>query len=92
MIASLARPPAQDVRPATLAAQSSPDEAADVRLEPEDWAVVADLVGPVDWDTAGAAGLTIAPGDAELAVLSLTEEEQREFVRLLAGELDRSKS
>jgi hypothetical protein len=32
------------------------------------------------------------PGDAELAVLSLSEDERRELSRLLAGEIERSKS
>jgi hypothetical protein len=93
MVATLLRAPAvPEMRPAVPTAQISPDDTADVLLEPENWEIVADLLGQVDWETASAAGLTLAPGEAELAVLSLTEDEQRELSRLLAGEIERSKS
>ena len=54
--------------------------------------VLAELVGPLDWETAGAAGLALAPGDAELGVLDLSDDERRELSRLIAGELARVKS
>ncbi len=91
MVATVARGPVP-AAPDTSVVEASPDAAVDVWLEDEDWAVVADLLGPVDWDTAGEAGLALVPGDAELAVLSLSEDEQRELSRLLAGEIERSKS
>jgi hypothetical protein len=56
------------------------------------WEVVAELVGTLDWDTAGAAGLSLVPGDSEHAAMLLTAEEQAELSRLLRGELARSKS
>ncbi len=92
LVASLVGVPAPATTPAAPAAMSSTDGAVDVLLEPDHWDVVADLVGAVDWDAAGEAGLALTPGDADLAVLSLTEDEQRELSRLLAGEIERSKS
>jgi hypothetical protein len=91
MVATVARGPVP-AAPDTSVVEASPDAVVDVWLEDEDWAVVADLLGPVDWDTAGEAGLALVPGDTELAVLSLSEDEQRELSRLLAGEIERSKS
>lgn len=58
----------------------------------ESFAVVADLVGDMDWDTAMSAGLTVEPGAADLAVLELTATEQQELTRLLRAELTRAKS
>jgi hypothetical protein len=57
-----------------------------------DWRALADLVGPLDWETAGEAGLTLVPGDAELAAMELNDDERRELTRLIAGELARAKS
>ena len=56
------------------------------------FAIVADLVGDIDWDTAVSAGLTVAPGAADLALLELTATEQQELTRLLQAELTRAKS
>jgi hypothetical protein len=55
------------------------------------WAMVSELVGNIDLDTASAAGV-IEPGVAEQAVLHLTAEEQQELTRLLKAELLRAKS
>lgn len=74
--------PAPEPRPAAL----------DDRLARDDWQMVADLVMPLDWETARAAGLGLEPGDAEAAVATLTSEERLELHRLLALELQRSKS
>ena len=46
----------------------------------------------MDWDTAVSAGLTVAPGAADQAVLELTAAEQQELTRLLQAELTRAKS
>jgi len=56
------------------------------------WRALAEIVGPLDWDTAEAAGLAVMPGDAERAVADLDEGERRELSRLIAGELSRAKS
>lgn len=56
------------------------------------WMALAELVGPLDWETADAAGLAMTPGDAEVAVLDLDEDERRELSRLITGELSRAKS
>jgi hypothetical protein len=56
------------------------------------WSALAELVGPFDWETAGAAGLSLAPGETDLGLMDLTVDERRELSRLIAGELARVKS
>ena len=74
----------------------SPDMAAvnEAAHEPLDdrFALVADLVGDLDWDTAMSAGLAIGPGAADQAMLELTSAEQQELTRLLTAELTKAKS
>lgn len=80
--------PRQSVPSAEVAAViDAPDTSGD-----ESFAIVADLVGEMDWDTAMSAGLAVEPGTAELAVLELTATEQQELTRLLRAELTRAKS
>ena len=62
---------------------SSPGE---VSVDAE-WRALAELVGPLDWDTAAAAGLIVTPGAADAAMLDLTSDERRELSRLVATEL-----
>jgi hypothetical protein len=66
--------------------------AADAAAFSDNWVMVAELVGDLDFDTAFAAGVVVEPGDAEQAVLHLTSEEQQELTRLLKAELTRAKS
>jgi hypothetical protein len=72
-----------------------PDDIADnapaVEQPGDTWAMVTELVGDIDLDTASAAGV-IEPDVAERAVLHLTAEEQQELTRLLKAELQRAKS
>lgn len=77
--------------PFALTPEPRPAE-IDEGLVRDDWQMVADLVAPLDWETAVAAGLGLEPGDAEAAVATLTSEERLELHRLLAVELERSKS
>jgi hypothetical protein len=81
--------PGSTATPLTSAPGAPPEPASSADLE---WSALAELVGPLEWDTAGAAGLTLAPGDVELGVLELTEDERQELSRLIAGELARVKS
>lgn len=69
-------------------------ESASIEAAPADdnWVMVAELVGDLDWDTAHAAGVTPGPGAVEQAVLELSLEEQQELTRLLMAELTRAKS
>lgn len=78
--------------------KQDPSESDPIALEapgapgaPDNWMMVANLVGEMDLDTATAAGV-IEPGVAERAVLQLTAEEQQELTRLLQAELQRAKS
>lgn len=91
VVASLVGGPPGPMAP-PLSLRPSAAASDDLLLDADVWETVADLVGPADWDAAGQAGLALTPGDTELAVLSLTEDERRELSRLLAGEIERSKS
>jgi len=51
------------------------------------WALVADLVGPIDLETAQLAGIALSPGAADEAILELSVDEREELVRLLRREL-----
>jgi hypothetical protein len=51
------------------------------------WAVLSELVGPIDLDNAGEAGIPVGPGTADLVALNLSTEERHELVRLLKQEL-----
>lgn len=59
---------------------------------PDNWVMLADLVGEISLDTANEAGVFVAPGLADRAVLELTADEQQELTRLLKAELTRAKS
>ena len=65
--------------------------ADDLALADDRWALVTDIVGEIDWDTASAAGLIVEPGAAERAAFELSPDEQRELTRLLRAELQRAK-
>lgn len=79
--------PREPVATPEVAINELPDASLD-----DSFAIVADLVGDMDWDTAMSAGLTVEPGAADLAVLELTAAEQQELTRLLQAELTRAKS
>jgi hypothetical protein len=65
-----------------------PPEAAPDALESDpEWTFVATMADGIDWDTAEAAGLSLAPGTAERAAQDLSREEQTELARLLRAEL-----
>lgn len=80
-------PAAVAIATATAPADTDSTDRAD-----EGFALVADLVGDLDWDTAMSAGLGVAPGAADRAALDLTANEQQELTRLLKAELTRAKS
>ena len=78
-------------RQAAVTPDMSVDAAVDQPLD-DSFAMVADLVGDIDWDTAMSAGLTVGPGAADQAMLELTSAEQQELSRLLRAELRKAKS
>lgn len=51
------------------------------------WALVADLVGDLDLDTAQDAGIALSPGSAERVVAQMSAIEQQELIRLVREEL-----
>jgi hypothetical protein len=63
------------------------DDDPDTTTAESTWALVSDLVGPLDLDTARDAGFATGPGTAEEALRQLTAGEQEELVRLLRQEL-----
>lgn len=89
MALAVAVPRQQPEVSAPLATNAVP---ADITRQDEGFAVVADLVGDFDWETAMSAGLSVAPGAADRAVVELTAAEQQELTRLLKAELTRTKS
>jgi hypothetical protein len=72
-----------------FAPAASPAPASSAERE---WLAFTEFVGPLDWEAAIAGGLTLNPGDAEVALLELSEDERQELSRLIAGELARLKS
>jgi hypothetical protein len=92
VVASLSRPPAEQVPIEAVQSAASAAELDATGLEPDRWRALADMVGPLDWDAASEAGLGVVPGDAERAALELDTEERRELTVLLASELAREKS
>lgn len=77
-------PAVADVAAASNALPSLEDDAS--------WAVMGELASEMDFDEAGAAGLTVAPGAAEGALSQLSGDEQRAVVELLQQEIKNSKS
>ena len=63
------------------------DDDPDTATAESTWALVSDLVGPLDLDTAREAGFATGPGTADEAIRQLTAGEQEELVRLLRQEL-----
>lgn len=84
--------PRQQAVPAIVATAAEPAGTDSTDRADEGFALVADLVGDLDWDTAMSAGLGVAPGAADRAALDLTANEQQELTRLLMAELTRAKS
>lgn len=88
--------PSPHVARRTVAASHvAPSHVAEPHVAPshvEEWRLLADLAGEMEWDEAGEAGLTIAPGAAEYALRQLSGDQQKELVRLLETEIDRLKS
>ena len=56
------------------------------------WAVMGDLASEMDFEQAGAAGLSVTPGAADRALNQLSGDEQRAVVELLQQEIKNSKS
>ncbi len=54
------------------------------------WELLADASTGIDWDAVSDAGLALAPGAADGAVMQLSDAERSELVRLLKVELDGS--
>jgi hypothetical protein len=78
--------------PATTAPASSDGAAVVTTGDPTDdpetlgqgeWAVVSEIIGPVDFDQAREAGIVVKPGDVEQAASELTADEQQVLIALV---------
>jgi hypothetical protein len=92
--AGIARQPVAPLENSTAGSEAvtlpiSDDLAA---LGESEWVLVAQIVGPVDLENAGEAGIIVKPGDVEQAALRLTTEQQHELVRLVQAEIDKAGS
>jgi hypothetical protein len=81
------RDSARDERRATAAEDSARVGVETSATLETTWALVADLVGPIDLETAHEAGIAIPPGAADEVALDLSADEREELVRLLRQEL-----
>jgi hypothetical protein len=88
LAAALTRGPAAkvplDSDPATVVAAHDLDT-----LGEAEWAVVSELVGPVDFEQAREAGIVVRPGDIEEAALELTAAEQQVLIDLVKAASER---
>jgi hypothetical protein len=88
LAAAVARGPAakvpSDSDSAAVAAAGDLDTLGD-----EEWAVVSEIVGPVDFEQAREAGIVVRPGDIEEAALELTAAEQQVLVDLVKAASER---
>jgi hypothetical protein len=82
---ALTAPPA----PVADSRTTAVDEVAVTGMD-DSWAVVSQLIGRLDIDTAQQAGIAVEPGSAEEIVAQLSSAEQQELVRLLQAELQRA--
>ncbi len=88
LASAVSRAPVSDGPVETVVSSSqAPDE---VVVLDAAWAVVSDLVGPLDFESAQQAGIATTLGSAERVALHLTADEQLELLRLLRQELRRS--
>jgi hypothetical protein len=77
-------------QPPTVVANPAPDAADDLaRLGEREWAVLSEIVGPVDLDVAHEAGF-VSLGDADRALQQLDAAEQRELLRLIEEEIGKA--
>ena len=67
------------------------DSSLDLATASDSWAMLTDLVGDIDLETASAAGV-IEPGVGGASRAAADAEEQQELTRLLKAELMRAKS
>jgi hypothetical protein len=58
-------------------------------LGEEEWAVVSEIVGSVDFEQAREVGIVVKPGDVEEAALELTAAEQQVLVDLVKAASER---
>ena len=87
VVAVAPRDGARDERLASVAEEGAPAAVDSTATLETTWALVADLVGPIDLETAHEAGIAIPPGAADEVALDLSVEEREELVRLLRQEL-----
>ena len=90
LVTSVPREPATP--PSVASTESDAPIAGDdlAAMGVDEWAVVSEIVGPVAIDEALEAGISVNPGDADRIALQLNADEQRELVRLIKEEMNKS--
>ena len=83
-------PAVAGVRRAGSCDRAIADDADRMRTVEAAWAIVDDLVGPIDVETRASGHRRRRPASAERAALHLSGAEQVELVRLLGQELTRA--
>jgi hypothetical protein len=79
---------APDPRQANMPLSGDPARADEMVADAEvQWALLAELVGDLDFDAANEAGIVAPLGSADAAILQLSTVEQEELARLLRQEL-----
>lgn len=79
----VATPPPDGATTVVTAVPAAAQEDTPLPEEGEDWALLADAAGSLDYDEVRALGAVATPGAVELAVHDLDADEQRELARLL---------
>lgn len=92
---SASRPPGPTQAPAVALAGAdgaAGEDAASPAADGEDWTLLADAFGDVDYDDVRALGASVAPGTTEQAVEDLDASERQELGRLLQEEIARARA
>jgi hypothetical protein len=87
LASSLGRTPAGPAI-ADTSALAAPDDSS--AMDEQEWAVVTEIVGSVSIDRAHDAGIAVNPGDADRLAQELSSDEQRELVRLIKAEMEKT--
>jgi len=73
--------------PASVAAEPGTDVVSAAAVDDPSFSLLGDLADGMDWDTAADAGISMAVGTADEAVVDLDDQERVELQRLLREEM-----
>lgn len=91
LVTSMPREPQPNAAAASVVASAEAPVIDDLATAGEqEWAVVSEIVGPVEIDHAHEMGIAVTPGDADRIAQQLDADEQRELIRLIKEEMNKS--